>query len=271
MCSITNAKSGHCSENCKFCSQSSFWNTGTDVYSFPSDDKLISAAKESSESGIPRFSLVTSGKGMNDSDIDDMCRVIRKIKESNDTDICVSFGLLNENQYRKLKNAGVDRVHNNIETSERFFPNVCTTHTFSEKINAIKSAKNAGMEICCGGIFGLGETYIDRIDMAFTIKELDVKSIPINMLNPIKGTPLENNELLSEEDMARICAVFRFIIPDSSIRLAGGRGLMKDNGYLCFISGANATISGNMLTTSGTSAKDDFKMLSELGYHVELV
>lgn len=270
ICTITNARSGKCSENCRFCAQSSFYRTGAEIYPIPDDEKIVKEAQYNASKGILRFSLVTSGKALSDSDVDRMCGIVRKIRESTDISVCISFGLLNEEQYLRLRKAGVSRVHNNIETSERFFPSVCTTHRFSDKIAAIKAAQKAGLNVCSGGIMGLGETPDDRIDMAFTLKELGVRSVPINMLNPIPGTPFENNERLTAEDMMRICAVFRFILPDASIRLAGGRGLMSDKGRGCFRSGANSAISGDMLTTSGISIDDDFDILCELGYKAVL-
>jgi len=178
----------------------------------------------------------------------------------------VSFGLLNEEQFRKLKNAGVTRVHNNLETSRRFFPNVCSTHSYDDKINAILAARKAGLFVCSGGIMGLGETPEDRIDMALALRGMAVKSVPVNILNPIPGTPLEHNTKLTNEEVRRIVAVYRFILPDASIRLAGGRGLLPDKGRSCFSSGANAAISGDMLTTAGITTETDKALLRELGY-----
>ena len=178
--------------------------------------------------------------------------------------------MLNEEQFGAVKAAGASRVHNNLETSRRNFPNVCTTHTFEDKVQAIKAAMAAGLSVCSGGIMGLGETVEDRIDMAFTLRELGIKSVPVNMLNPISGTPYEGNVRLTVEDMRRIVAVYRFILPDGSIRLAGGRGLMEDKGEGCFGSGANAAISGDMLTTAGYTIETDMEMLHRLGYEVGL-
>ena len=213
-----------------------------------------------------RYSIVTSGKRLNDKEVDQMCERIRDIKAKTGIGVCVSFGLLNEEQYRKIKEAGAERVHNNLESSRRYFPEVCTTHTYDDKIAALRAAQAAGLSVCSGGIMGLGETMEDRIDMVLTARELGVRSIPVNMLNPIPGTPYEHNEKLKPEDMQRIVAVFRFLVPDASIRLAGGRGLLPDKGRACFCSGANAAISGDMLTTSGITIETDMQMLRELGY-----
>lgn len=267
ICTIVNGKSGKCSENCKFCSQSSFYHTCAGEYPLLDKESIVKEAMNNAEQGMLRFSIVTSGRRLNDKEVDIMCDVIREIRKNTDISVCASFGLLNEEQYRKLKDAGVARIHNNIETSENNFPNVCTTHTFSDKINAIKAAQKAGLDICSGGIMGLGENNEDRVDMAFTLRELNVKSIPVNMLNPIQGTPFENNKKLTEKDMCRICAVYRFILPNAFIRLAGGRGLMENKGRDCFLSGANAAISGNMLTTSGITFETDLALLKELNFN----
>lgn len=174
--------------------------------------------------------------------------------------------MLDEYEFRYIKDAGIVRIHNNLETSRNNFANICTTHTYDDKINSIKAAKRAGLEVCSGGIMGLGETYEDRIDMALDLRELGIKSVPINMLNAISGTPFENNKKLTTDDMRRIVAIYRFILPDASIRLAGGRGLLEDKGKSCFKSGANSAISGNLLTTSGITITDDIEMIKDLGY-----
>lgn len=270
ICTIINARSGSCSENCKFCAQSAHNHTCAATYPLLSKEVILAQAKINHEQGGLRYSIVTSGKRLSDAEVDLMCEVVREIKEKIGISVCVSFGLLNEQQFRKLKEAGVTRVHNNLETSRRNFPNICTTHKFDDKIQAIRAAQAAGLAVCSGGIMGLGETAEDRIDMALTLRELGVLSIPVNMLNPIPGTPFENNERLTPEDMQRIVAVYRFILPQASIRLAGGRGLMPDKGKSCFTSGANAAISGDMLTTAGITTKTDMALLKELGYEVKI-
>ncbi len=270
ICTIINGKSGRCSENCKFCAQSAYYNTETKEYSLLDTEEIVRQAKYNADRGVLRYSIVTSGKALKDSEVEKMCAAIRQIKKEVDIEVCVSFGLLNEEQFRKVKEAGASRVHNNLETSRRNFPNICTTHTFDDKVAAIKAARAAGLSVCSGGIMGLGETKEDRIDMALSLRELGVKSIPVNMLNPIPGTPYEDNERLTEDDMRRIAAVYRFILPDASIRLAGGRGLMGDKGEGCFQSGANAVISGDMLTTSGYTIESDMEMICRLGYRAVL-
>lgn len=268
LCTIINGKSGRCSENCRFCAQSAHHATGAMEYPLLPAEDIVAQAKINDEQGVVRYSIVTSGKRLSDGEIDRMCEAVQRVKAETGISVCISFGLLNEAQYRKLKEAGVTRVHNNLETSRRNFPNICTTHTFDDKINAIRAAQAAGLFVCSGGIMGLGETVEDRIDMALTLRDLGIKSVPVNMLNPIPGTPLAENQKLTGEDMQRIVAVYRFLLPDASIRLAGGRGLLEDKGRGCFLSGANAAISGDMLTTAGITVETDKKLLKELGYEV---
>ena len=269
MCTIINGKSGLCSENCKFCAQSSHYNTGSKVYSLLSEEEILADAKKNADQGVMRYSIVTAGRSLSDGEVDRMCQIIRRIKEEVHISVCVSFGLLKEDQFRRLKDAGAERVHNNLEASENFFPSVCTSHSFSDKVQAIRAAQAAGLDVCSGGIMGLGESIEDRIDMALSLRDLGIESIPVNMLNPIPGTPMEKYESLDEKEMQRIIAVYRFILPKAFIRLAGGRGLMRDKGRACFMSGANAAISGDMLTTAGITVDKDKKLLEELDYMIK--
>lgn len=268
ICTIINGKSGRCSENCKFCAQSAHFGGKCEEYPLLGNEELVKQALYNYKRGVHRYSIVCSGKKLSDIEVENLCESIIEIKKACPISICVSGGLLDEQNYRKLKEAGVVRIHNNLETSRSFFPKICTTHTYDDKIKAVNAAKSAGLEVCSGGIMGLGETMEDRIDLAFTLRELKIKSVPVNMLNPIKNTPFENRKILSEDEMKRIVAIFRFIIPDAQIRLAGGRGLMSDMGKSLFVSGANAAISGDMLTTSGITIENDMKIISELGYRV---
>lgn len=271
ICTIINGKSGRCPENCRFCAQSAHYDTGcAEVYDLLPTEDILREAKYNDDQGVLRYSIVTSGKRLSDAELDQVCESIRRIKAETDIEVCFSFGLLNEDQLRKVREAGATRAHCNLETSRRYFPEICTTHTYDQKIETLKAAAAAGLSICSGGIMGLGETIEDRVDMVFTVKELGVKSVPVNFLNPIPGTPLEENRPLTEEEARRCVAVFRFIIPDASIRLAGGRGLLRDKGRECFQSGANAAISGDMLTTAGITVQKDMDMLKELGYRPQL-
>ncbi|MCI8466354.1 MAG: biotin synthase BioB [Lachnospiraceae bacterium] len=270
ICTIINGKSGRCSEDCKYCAQSVWYHTGAGEYPLLGTKELTEQARYNEQHGVLRYSIVTSGKRLSDQEVDQMCESIRNIRENTGISVCISFGLLNEEQYRRLKKAGANRVHNNLETSRNYFPKVCTTHSYEDKLAAIQAAKAAGLSVCSGGIMGLGETMEDRIDMALEIRKLGIRSVPVNLLNPIPGTPYEKNERLKPEEMRRIVALFRFLIPNASIRLAGGRGLLPDKGRACFLSGANAAISGDMLTTLGITIAQDMELLSELGYEPKL-
>lgn len=270
LCTIINAKSGRCSEDCKYCAQSAHYRTNAEVYPLLDPTEILAGAQYNDKRGVLRYSIVTSGKSLTDAEVDQVCASIRAIRREANIQVCVSCGLLNEGQYRKLQESGATRVHNNLESSPRYFKQVCTTHTTEDKINALKAARRAGLSICSGGIMGLGEAMEDRIDMVLLQRELGVKSVPVNLLNPIPGTPFEHNRILSNDEMRRIVAVFRFLIPDASIRMAGGRGMLPDKGEACFKSGANAAISGDMLTTSGYTVETDLALLKKLGYRVEL-
>ena len=267
LCTIVNGKCGRCSEDCKFCAQSAYYHTTcVETYPLLSTEELVEGAKHNEAQGVLRYSIVTSGKRLSDREVDRVCESIRAIRRETSLGVCVSFGLMNDDQFRRLKEAGASRVHCNLESSARFFPSVCSTHTYQEKIETLKAAKRAGLSICSGGIMGLGETMEDRIDMVLTARELGVKSVPVNLLNPIPGTPFAHNRVLSNEELCRCVAIFRFLIPEGSIRLAGGRGLLGDKGEACFRSGANAAISGDMLTTAGITTQTDQALLKELGY-----
>lgn len=270
ICTIINGKSGRCSENCKFCAQSAHNHTGAAEYPLLPDEEILAQARANRDQGVLRYSIVTSGKRLSDEEIGRMCRVVERIRREVGIAVCVSFGLLRQEQFARLKAAGASRVHNNLETSRRNFPNVCTTHSFDDKVQAIRAAQEAGLSVCSGGIMGLGETPEDRIDMALTLRELGVRSVPVNLLNPIPGTPFAENPRLGADEMRRIVAVYRFLLPAASIRLAGGRGLLPDKGKGCFLSGANAAISGDMLTTAGITTQTDLALLRELGYETGL-
>lgn len=271
LCTIVNGKCGKCSEDCKYCAQSAHYHTSLEEsYPLLSTEELVKGAAENKRKGVLRYSIVTSGRKLSDQEVDQACESIRAIREQVGIEVCVSFGLLGEEAFRKLKEAGASRVHCNLESSRRYFPQVCTTHTYNEKIETLKAAQRAGLAVCSGGILGLGETMEDRIDMVLTARELGVKSVPVNLLNPIPGTPYEHNPILTEDELRRVVAIFRFLIPDGNIRLAGGRGLLEDKGGHCFRSGANAAISGDMLTTAGITVQRDQEMLKGLGYTVRL-
>jgi biotin synthase len=269
LCTIINGRSGKCSENCKFCAQSSYYHTDVTEYSFLDIDTIVSDCKSNFETGIHRYSIVTAGRTLSGNDFATALLAYKKMHEEYDIDLCASHGLLDIKAFKSLKANGVSMYHANIETSRRNFSNICTTHTFDDKINCIKTAQAAGLSICSGGIIGMGESWEDRIDMAFTLSELKIDSIPLNVLMPIQGTAFSNLKSLSEADILRTIAIFRFINPTANIRLAAGRVLMNDSGKKAFQSGANATITGNMLTTTGCNTAQDKSMLSDIGFNIK--
>ena len=269
LCTIINGRSGKCSENCKYCAQSAHYSTAVEEYPLLSDEALLAGARYNDARGILRYSIVTSGKRLTDEDVDRLCASYRHIAEHCGISLCASHGLISKKHCEQLKAAGVSRYHNNLETSRRNFPNVCTTHTYDDKLQTIKWALEAGLEVCSGGIMGLGETMEDRIDMYMDIAALGIKSMPVNFLTPIPGTPYADMTPLGEEQL-RIVALVRFIMPDGFVRIAAGRNTMKDHGRKIFMSGANAAISGDMLTTAGVTIREDLAMLAELGYEVRM-
>lgn len=265
LCTIISGREGKCRENCKFCAQSAFNHTGCSIHELLSADEIVDAARSNEEEGVDRFAIVDSGYAPTPEDFEKLIDIFTRMHNELKIELCCSLGFLTAEQLHRLHLAGVTGVHCNIETSRRFFPHICTTHTFDEKVENIKRAQAEGLAVCSGGIIGMGETWEDRIDMAFTLRNLGIRSIPVNSLMPIKGTPLESLKRLTEDDILRTIAIFRFINPDADIRLAGGRALMEENGRRTFTSGASASITGNMLTTSGSTIKSDKKMLAELG------
>lgn len=266
LCSIINGRSGRCSENCKFCAQSAHHCTGIAEYGFLDADRILDECLYNEKKGVHRFSVVTAGRTLTGEDFEKAVAAYRLMSEKSSLKLCASHGLLTQEQFFRLREAGVVRYHANIETSRRNFPNICTTHTFEDKLECIRRAKNAGLEVCSGGIIGMGETWEDRLDMALTLAETGVRSIPINALIPIKNTPLENLQRISEQDILRTVAMFRFIVPQADIRLAAGRDLLSGCGRRAFLSGANSTITGDMLTTSGNKIAQDIEMLHEIGF-----
>ncbi|HWR38441.1 MAG TPA: biotin synthase BioB [Patescibacteria group bacterium] len=269
LCTIINGKSGRCSENCKYCAQSASYQTKIEEYPLLDSVEIQQEAHSNENQGVLRFSIVTSGRTLSDAELDTLCEIYRNLRNGCHMTLCASHGLLSLEQFRKLKEAGVTRYHNNLETSRRYFANICTTHTYDDKIITINNALAAGLEVCSGGIMGLGETAEDRIDMAFDLKALGIRSIPVNILNPIPGTALEKALPLTANEVRRVIAIYRFILPDAAIRLAGGRGLLPDKGRAAFQSGANAAISGDMLTTAGISIATDLSLLQELQFEVK--
>lgn len=269
LCSIINGRSGRCPEDCKYCAQSAHNHTDCEVYDFLPEEKIVEACKMNEREGVDRFSIVTAGKALTGEEFEKAIHAYETMKRECKIDLCASMGFLSEEQLHRLHEAGVTSYHHNIETSRRNFPNICTTHTYDMKIETLKKVKEEGMYVCSGGIIGMGETWEDRLDMAISLAEIGVDSIPINALMPISGTPLEGLPQLTENEILRTIALFRYINPEAEIRLAAGRALMQNDGEVAFCSGASATITGNMLTTAACATiRSDRKMLEELGRDV---
>lgn len=265
-CTITNAKSGRCSEDCKFCAQSEKYNTHVKTYPLKNLEVLKEECKEAINNESNRFAIVTSGKGIKKGTKD--YRTIQNFAKemSKDIEICCSIGLLDEDDLIDLKNSGVSRFHSNIQTSVSSYKKiVATTHKVEDRIKTIKSAKKVGMKVCCGGIIGMGESWEDRIDMAFTCKELDVDAIPLNILNPIKGTPYGENEILSVDEILKTIAIYRIILKDKNIKIAAGReNILKDFMGSAFLAGANGLMIGGYLTVKGRSIEEDFTFIKNI-------
>ena len=266
LCTIVNGRSGRCGENCKYCAQAACHKTGVDTYGFLPQKEILAHAKANQDAGANRFSIVTSGGALCGQEFEKAIEAYQEMRRTLSIDLCASHGLLTRSQFRRLREVGVTSYHHNIETSERYFPEICTTHTYADRIRTIKIAQAEGLCVCSGGIIGMGETWEDRFDMAFALQELGIESIPLNSLMAIPGTPLEHLAPLSGDDILRTIAIFRFINPTANIRLGAGRKLLPQNGATAFLAGASASITGNMLTTSGTTIAEDMELIKELGF-----
>jgi biotin synthase len=268
-CSIVNARSGLCSEDCKWCAQSAKHKTGIETYPMKSSDEVLDCAMQNDLKGVKRFSLVTSGLRVNKKEMEKFCEMYKRIGEKTGLKLCASMGLIDKEGLLMLKSVGVGRYQCNLETASSYFPQLCTTHTTEEKKATLKLAKECGMEICSGGIIGMGETYEQRVELACELREIGAKCVPINVLNPIKGSALENAAPLSDEEILTTIAVFRFVLPNALLRFAGGRINMSEAlQKKALQSGINAAMVGNLLTTRGTSIEKDYEMFREVGYVV---
>jgi biotin synthase len=270
--SLINAKSGSCPEDCSFCAQSSFYETGIAKYPLLTDDIILKKAREAQVNGAESFCLVCAYKEPSQNDFEKICHIIEKLRKEVKLDINVSLGFMTAERARRLKSLGVKRYNHNLETSESFFSKICKTHDFSDRIRTARIVKDAGLELCCGGIIGMGETTRQRIELAFSISPLDPDEVPINILIPRKGTPKElDNCSIRPIDIIRTIAVWRFIMPKTILKIAGGREVyFNDGGKLALQAGANGIITGGYLTTNGNEPSKDIQMIHEIGLHTRI-
>lgn len=270
LCAIVNAKSGKCSEDCVFCAQSSRYKTDTPEYPLIEAERILEKAVEAKNNKVKRFSIVISGKKPSKKELIKIADSIELLRK-NEINVCASLGLIKYDEISYLKDKGLQRLHCNIETSERYFNKICSTHKFSDKVETIESAKKAGLSVCSGGVFGMGESWSDRLDMAKFLKNSDVDSVPLNFLTPIKGTPLEGYMPLSPMEALKIISLFRIMLTDKEIRVCGGRPLLGDFTSWIFLAGANALMTGNYLTTLGRDYKDDLDFIEKHELEVDYV
>ena len=266
-CSLINARNGKCSQNCKYCAQSSHYNTEIDSFPLVDIEQVKKSAQDALTHGASRFAIVTSGKTPDESDFDKILEMIGEINKIEGLKSCASIGILNEEQAKKLAQAGLKRFHHNINTAESYYGEVCTTHSFEERINTCKLVKKYGMELCCGVILGMGETPEQRVEMAMTLSGIQPDSIPVNILMPIAHTPFENYiDKIDEENILRAMSVIKIANPKSIVRLCGGRmRLSRENQEKALMTSVEGLMVGNYLTTIGANPKQDVEMVKNLG------
>ena len=267
ICSIVNAKSGRCVEDCSFCAQSSSFQTDAPETELMSVEEMVAAAKEAEAFGANEFSIVASGTKMDDrKELDKVIAAVRRIKAETKLETCCSLGLMELDDLKELKAAGLDRCHHNLETAASFFNNIVTTHTYEDEVKAVQNAKEAGLQVCVGGIFGMGETFAQRVELAFSIRDLGTQSLPINFLKPIDGTGLDHLETIEYYDALKTIALLRLVLPKIDLFVCGGREeVMTDKQEQLFSAGANGILGGNYLTTKGQDPKRDIEMIKSLG------
>jgi len=265
LCNIMNAKSGACAEDCKFCAQSGRHSTSAAVYPLQSKAEMLKQARRAREIGAHRFDIVTSGDSLSRDEVARIAEAIAEIRSTVGIALCASLGTLGPEDFGLLASAGLSRYHHNIETSRRFFPQIVTTHSYDDRVRTVRTAKAAGLQVCSGGILGLGETMEDRVDMALELLDLNVDSVPLNVLVPIKGTSLENQTPLSPLEAVRSIAIFRIVLRHRIIKLAAGReSALKDYQALAYMAGANGMLIGCYLTIAGRSVADDRALAAEI-------
>lgn len=265
VCAISNVRSGNCSENCSFCSQSGHHKTAAPVYDYIQGDELVEQAKRAREWGASDFGVVSKGWGVrSEKERKQLREYFDVLSEHSDIGRCASLGVLDEKSASELKSMGLENYHHNLETAASYFDNVCTTHTYQENIDTIRHARDAGLRVCAGGILGMGESLDQRIEFAIQLRELGVDSVPLNFLSPVLGTPMGNRQPMQPFEILHCIAVFRYLLPRAEIRIAGGRQFLGDMQSMIFMAGASGAMIGNYLTTQGRSVTDDLKMFAEL-------
>jgi biotin synthase len=271
LCSIINAKSGLCPEDCAFCAQSAHAQSNIETYPLVGVEKILAAAQDAQRNGAGEFSIVTSGYGIKDgAELKAIGQALRKIKDETPLERCVSLGVLERSALEELKETGLQRYHHNLESAKSFFGNICTTHEYGEDVKTVKIAKEIGLKVCCGGIFGLGESWEQRIELGLTLRELRVDSVPLNFLNPIKGTKLELVNNLTPSECLKIISLYRFLLPEKDILICGGREVnLRELQSLMFFAGANGTMIGNYLTTPGRPPEEDRQLIEDLGLKIK--
>lgn len=271
-CSIISAKTGKCEENCKYCSQSAHNKAKIHTHPLLEVEEVKKAALSAKDNGATRFCVVTSGRLPSDYDFEKILEMIKEVKKIDGLHACCSLGILTEEQVKQLKEAGVERYNHNLNTAESYHSKICTTHNFHDRVNTIKLVQKHGIEACAGGIIGMGETREQRIELALELAELNPTSVPLNFLNPIEGTPLENMESeIDEEEILRTICIFRIVMPKALLRYAGGRTTRFSNEYqkLGIEAGINALLIGNYLTTTGSTPEQDVQIITDLGLSVK--
>lgn len=269
ICCIVNAKSGTCSENCAFCAQSAHYNTGVKTYSLKKTADLVRAGQKAFRNGSCEFSIVTSGLRVSEKDLHVIEKAVKELAKHNGKAVCASLGIIPKESLERLKKAGLTNFHHNIETSRTFFKNICTTHDYEESICTVKDAAEAGLNVCCGGIFGVGEDFKERVKLVFEAKKLPAFSFPVNFLYPIPGTPLEHMEVLAPLDALKIIAMVRLSLPKRNVIVCGGREkVLKELLPMIFLAGANGLLAGGYLTTKGRNMADDINMIKQQGFGI---
>lgn len=267
VCSIVPGRLGGCSQDCAFCAQSVHYETAVDkTPRVLSDEEIMAGAAQAAQKGVPHYGIVYSGRKVSDAEIERLTLLTQRIRAEYKIGVCMGLGILSEEAIAKLAHAGVERFNHNLETSERHFANIVSTHTYGDRVKTIQAALKAGLGVCAGGIFGIGETEADRIDMALELRSLGVDMVPMNFLHPIAGTPLGKMETLKPREILRIVALYRFILPRTHLKVAGGRVLnLRDLQSWIFYAGCTSILSGNYLTTAGRAVEEDMQMLRDLG------